>query len=210
VLKPLLFWAGAAVEPFASDRRAWAALARPAVTVSDNDATAELWAWAGGEELLATIAARTGVAWHTDDGREHPSLRVLITAGELAQAYAAFAQDSGDIAVQLRAWMRAVPAAQSFGLRQVARDAVGVADAAVALKCGWFGVERAHAVTLVELPGRTLGAAVTTFRPPDEASAAAYAAAAGDNAEIVATHDAFAGPSVRAGTSRALEIAAAL
>ncbi|HKE75521.1 MAG TPA: serine hydrolase [Acidimicrobiales bacterium] len=203
VVKPLLFWAGAP----AGERAGWEALARPAVTVSDNDATAELWSLVGGERLLATVRDRTGVAWRTGAGGEHPALRVLVTAGELARAYAAFAADGGPAAVRLRDWMRAVPPAQAFGAREVACDVLGVAAATVAVKCGWFGVERAHAVALVEQPGRTVGAAVTTYRPPDAASRAACAAAEASAERLIEAHDRFAGPALRAGIRLGLQAA---
>lgn len=200
MLKPLLCWAGADAEPFRADPTAWAALARPAVTVSDNAATAELWSWAGGERLLASIEDRTGVAWRVDDGGpEHPALRVLVTAGELARAYAALAADADPVAARVRDWMRRVPAAQAFGVRRVAGELLGVPEAAVAVKCGWFGLARAHAVALVELTERTLGAAVTTAWPPDPVGRAAVAPE-----RIVAAHEALAGPTLRAGIRRGL------
>jgi hypothetical protein len=203
VVKPLLFWAGAP----ALDLAAWEVLARPAVSVSDNDATAELWSLVGGERLLAAVRDRTGVGWRTGPGGEHPSLRVLVTAGELARAYAAFAADGGAAAVRLRDWMRAVPAVQAFGLREVAGDLLGVVAASVGVKCGWFGVERAHAVALVEQPGRTVGAAVTTFRPRDAASRAASAASRGSEARLLEAHDRFAGPALRTGIRLGLQAA---
>jgi hypothetical protein len=209
VLKPLLFWAGAAAQPFVVDRAAWAALAQPAVTHSENDPTAQLWSRVGERQLLATIRERTGIGWRTERSGAQAWRRVLITAHELALAYAAFAADDGDAAMQLRAWMRDVPAEQTFGARQVACDVLDVADASVGVKCGWFAVVRTHAVTLVELPDRTLGAAVT-FRPQDPAGRAAYAAAHGSGAQVLAVHDAFAGPSVRSGIRQGLEAAAAL
>jgi len=210
ILKPLLFWVGADEKPYAEDRAAWAALAAPAVTRSDNGATAELWARVGEERLLASIADRTGVVWTTEWGREHPALRVLVTAPDLAVAFASFASDSGQRAVDLRRWMRDVPAEQTFGVRDVAADAFNVPDAVVGVKCGWFGVERVHAVTLVELPDRTVGAAVTTYRPPDTASRAAAVGASGNPAKLLAAHDAFAGTQIRKATRRALEVAASL
>jgi hypothetical protein len=210
VIKPLLFWAGAGAAPFASDRAAWAALAEPAIRVSDNDATAVLWSAVTGAQLLATITERTGVAWHVDHDGEHPSLRVLVTAEELARAYATFASDDSHVAQQLRNWMRDVPAPQTFGSRRVATELFGITERAVGVKCGWFGVERVHGVVLVELRGRVLGTAVTTYRPTDSVTRAAYLAAAGSNAMIIAAHDAFAGRTVRAAVQGGLRAAAGL
>jgi hypothetical protein len=197
-------------KPYAADRASWAALAQPAVTVSDNDATAELWSRVGGRQLLTSIKHRTGVAWKVDHDGEDAALRLLITADELAQAYAVFAADSSDVAVQLRAWMRAVPPAQTFGVREVACDILGVSAAEIAVKCGWFGVERAHAVTIVELHGRTLGSAVTAFRPQGATNRAMHDAARGSDAKMIAAHDEAFGSFVRAATRRALWVAAAL
>ena len=87
VVKPLLVWVGAGVEPFASDRERWEAIGRPAVTVSDNEATAVLWSTAGGEHLLTELTDRAGVAWSPAGDGEHPALRLMVTAGELARAY---------------------------------------------------------------------------------------------------------------------------
>src|SRR5437868_4766280 len=103
--------------------------------------------------------------------------------------------------------MRDVPAPQTFGTRDVASDAFGGPGAAVGVKCGWFGIERAHAVTLVELTDRTVGAAVTTDRPPDDASLAASAEASGNSARQLAAHDMFAGEVIRRATRQALEAA---
>src|SRR5262245_2548872 len=158
VTKPLLFWAGARMEPFASDRAAWEALARPAVTFSDNDATAELWSRVGGNGLLAAVRALAGVTWTTDRDGEHEALRLLVTAGEAATAYAAFALDESHTAQQLRRWMREVPEEQTFGIREVAGTALRVPAESVGVKCGWFGGERAHAAVLAEVDNSILGA----------------------------------------------------
>ena len=214
VIKPLLFWVGAASPPFATDPAGWERIARPAVTTSDNDATAALWSRAGGRVLLASLRERTGVAWATAGSGEHPALRVMVTARELAQAYAVFASDVSACAKQLRRWMCEVPAAQTFGLRPVAGDALGAPEASVGVKCGWFGLERAHAVVLVEQEGRFLGAAVTACRSPDAASDAALHEALRDPGEhhskLPRAHDLFLGQAVRSATREALLAATAL
>jgi hypothetical protein len=207
VVKPLLFWVGANVDPYLTHRELWRGLARKAVTVSDNDATAELWSRVGEERLLALIRDQTGISWRTDGQGEHPSLRVMVTAAELAAAFAAFARDDGDVAAELRGWMRDVPVDQTFGVRG---EVLGVAEGGVGVKCGWFGLERAHAVTLVQFPGRTISAAVTTFRPPDGASRGALGEARHSAEALVAAHDAFSGASIRSATRNALQVAADL
>jgi hypothetical protein len=210
VVKPLLFWAGATSESFAGDRACWAAFAEPGIARSDNEATAALWLRVGGEPLLAWLNERTGVTWYADGEGEHPSLRVMVTAGELARAYAALGADDSDAALGVRRWMRAVRADQTFGVRGVAAEALGVEEAVVGVKCGWFGAERAHAVVMVEDERRTVGSVVMTFRSPDAASRAAAREASGDDGRLVAVHDAIAGETLRSATRRALLLAATL
>jgi len=210
VVKPLLFWVGADADAFVGDRGAWEGIARPAVTTSDNDATAALWSRVGERHLLADLEDRTGVAWTTDGHGEHPSLRLMVTAAELARAYAAFAFDGGEAAKDLRRWMRDVEVGQTFGVRAVASDVVGAAEASIGVKCGWFGAERVHAVALAELQDRIVGGAVTTSWLADPVRGAACREAAGDSAALVAVHDALAGDVIRAAMRRALLVAADL
>lgn len=208
--KPLFFWAASTVEPFATDHAAWGALARPAVTVSDNDATAELWSRVGGAGLLAVIADLSGVAWTTDRDGEHEALRLLVTAGEVATAYASFALDESHAAQQLRRWMREVPEEQTFGIREVAGATLRVPLVSIGVKCGWFGGARAHAAVVADVENSVLGAVVTTSRPSDVTSRKACELAAGNNTKLVAVHEQFAGPSIRFAVARALEFAASL
>lgn len=208
VLKPLLCWAAADLVPFADRPDEWAALAEPAITASDNAATATIWTRAGGGALLAWLDERIGATWHTEPGGEHPSLRVMVTADELAHGYARLAADRSDPAVQVQRWMRAVRPDQTFGLRAVAAAALGVDEGAVGVKCGWFGGERAHAVVLIEVQRRTLGAVVMTHSTPDAAARAAAHAASSDDARLAALHDALAGDAIRSGVRRALVVAA--
>lgn len=208
VVKPLLAWVAATSAPFATDRGAWEALAQPAITTSDNRATATLWSRAGGDRLLSLLNDRTGLAWHADGNGEHPSLRVMVTAGELARAYAAFVSDRDEVVERLRQWMREVPATQTFGVRRVASEVLGVEESAVAVKCGWFGGERAHAVVLLDIQRRIVGAAITTSWPPEEATRAVMRDATGDDASLAAAHDRLAGHVIRSATRRALTAAA--
>ena len=208
--KPLLFWAAATVEPFATDHAAWEALGCPAATVSDNDATAELWSRAGEAGLLAAISDLSGVAWTTDSDGEHEALRLLVTANEVATAYASFVLDESHAARRLRRWMREVPEEQTFGVREVAVATLGVPAASIGVKCGWFGGARAHAAVVAEVGNAVLGAVVTTSRPSDVTSRKASELAAGNNTKLVAVHEQFAGPSISSAVGRALEFAASL
>ncbi len=210
VAKPLLFWAAAAVEPFATDHAAWEALARPAVTVSDNQATAEMWSRVGGAGLLAALYDLSGIVWDTDSGGEHEALRLLVTAYEVATAYATFILDESDTARQLRSWMREVPEAQTFGVRQSAIATLGVPEDSVGVKCGWFGGDRAHAVVVADLDDAILGAVVTTSRPANAASREACELAAGNSTKLIAIHEAIAGTSIRLAVRQALEFATSL
>jgi len=201
VVKPLLAWA-------APDVEGWAHLARSAIAVSDNRATAVLWERAGRERVLDVLADRVGVRWEVADGEEHPALRLLVTAGELAGAYAALAIDRSAAAGDIRRWMREVPDVQTFGVRRVAREVLGVDEAAVAVKCGWFGGVRAHAVVLVELDDRAIGAAVTTHSSPSPLALGQVRAAIGDDDALAAVHDALLGQAVRDAVGRALRASA--
>lgn len=132
-----------------------------------------------------------------------PVLRISVTAGELARAYAALAADQGDAAIQIRQW-REVPNEQTFGVREVARRLLGVEDRDVAVKCGWFGGERVHAIVLVKVRDRTIGAAVTTSRSPDPATAVAVRDASGDDRKLDAAHERVAGEDIREAIRREL------
>lgn len=210
VLKPLLCWAASRLEPFAGDRAAWAALTEPAITTSDNEALAALWDEVGEAPLLGWLNERLTLGWHVGGAGEHPALRVMVTAGELAQAYAALAADRAAEAAQVRRWMRAVVPEQSFGLRKVAAGALGVERALVGVKCGWFGAERAHAVVMIEDEARAIGAAITCVRSPDAASRAAAQEAAADQRRLVNLHDALFGRAIRSPARRALVVASTL
>jgi hypothetical protein len=80
-MKPLLAWAAAASDALADNRARWEVLARRSITASDNGATAEVWSDAGREALLASLGDRVGLSWQIDGDGEHPSLRVIVTAG---------------------------------------------------------------------------------------------------------------------------------
>lgn len=210
VVKPLLVWAGAGVEPFTSDSERWEAIGRAAVTVSDNEATAVLWSDAGEEHLLTELANRAGVSWSPAGNGEHPALRLMVTAGELARAYLRLASDEDPSAVMVRQWMRQVPKGQTFDLRRIAAETIGCLEGSVGVKCGWFGLERAHAVVLAELGERTLGAAVTTTHGPDPTNRAKAQALSGNEPGLVRAHNLLAGDTIRDATRRALKRASEL
>lgn len=209
VLKPLLAWAAAKQTPFAHDP-AWADLAWAAITTSDNGATAELWSRAGGIELLEALNDLVGTRWRIGEGDEHPALRIMVTAVEVARGYAALAVDEAAAGAQVRRWMREVRQDHTFGLRVVARDALGVTEDAVGVKCGWFAGERAHAAVTVDIEERSLGGVVLTSGVPDDVTRAAAQAASGDDVKLIAVHEAVAGEQLRNGIRQALFVASTL
>lgn len=209
VVKPLLAWA-ASWGPLAGDGALWEVIARRSVMLSDNEATAALWSRGGHEGLLAALNDRLGLAWQVEGDGEHPSLRVVVTAGELAHAYTALASDETTAGSHVRRWMREVPANLTFGVRRVACDTLGVGEEAVAVKCGWFGGERAHAVVLVETHGGVVAAAVTTQHALEPATRASVRRAIGSDIKLAAAHDVLAGEEIRAATRRALLVASGL
>jgi hypothetical protein len=204
LLKPLLAWVAASAESFAGDEAAWERLARRAVTISDNPATAALWSQGGEDRLVELLNERVGVAWRIAAGVEHPSLRVSVTAAEVARAYSALVGDDSHAARQVGRWMRETPGGQTFGLRPVVRDTVLVDDTAVGVKCGWFGGERAHAVVLAYMRDAVLGAVVTTAQSPDGTALAVIREASGDDMRLAAAHDDLVGGEIRSAIRRAL------
>lgn len=207
VIKPLLAWVAGTAGALSDDLATWEAYARPAVTTSDNTATAEIWERCRGERLLATLNARADLGWRVEGDGEHPSLRVEVTASELARAYASFVGDGGAVARQVRQWMREVPLGQAFGLRRVAGEALAVDEAVVGVKCGWFGGERVHAVVIAETEEAVLGAAVTTNRPPDAWTTAMVREVVGDDMKLAMVHDRLVGEHIRTAARRALRAA---
>lgn len=72
------------------------------------------------------------------------------------------------------------------------------------MKCGWFGGRRLHAVALVGDSKWTVGAAVTVAISPDTTDGARVDAAAGNDRQLVAVHEALAGEALRSAMGRAL------
>jgi hypothetical protein len=199
LLKPLLFWVGG--DAFADDA-AWAAAASAAVSVSANAPTVALWERLGGEELVARLAALTGDDWPLESGGARSFGRVLVTAPQVARAYAALARAAREgedpRAARLLGWMRRVPERQTFGARAAAAAALGVDPAVVGVKCGWFldadeSFLRTHAVTVAALgDGTWRGSVVLTALPAPAGLHERYAREYVEGDEVLHHHDALA------------------
>jgi hypothetical protein len=197
VLKPLYLWAASTLPAFRDDPDGWAELAEPAVTVSANDPTVTVWQSCGPDALLDTIARLTGVRLHSDPSVERSFGRVLVHADEVVRAYAALAVSawSEDAAAgRLLGWMRAVPDRQTFGARTAAAQALGVREADVGVKTGWYidadeTALRTHAVTVtVTADGAARGTAVLTALPISETVRAGYNSTYVQGEEVLPIH----------------------
>ncbi|GAA3642127.1 hypothetical protein GCM10022224_000550 [Nonomuraea antimicrobica] len=150
LLKPLYAWVAAARIP---DPERWRRHAEPAVVVSSNIDTLNLWLSVGPRVILDDLRRRTGIAWEPPNGDLSRFGSVEVAADEVAAAYADLAQAAatGDpVAADVLGWMGAVERPQAFGVR----EALGRPEAGV--KCGWYGAPdesclRTHAVAV--LPG---------------------------------------------------------
>ncbi|HEX4813778.1 MAG TPA: hypothetical protein VFV66_13610 [Nonomuraea sp.] len=159
LLKPLYAWVTAARIP---DADRWRRHAEPAVVVSSNADTLNLWLAVGPRVVLDDLRQRTGVAWTPPNGDPSRFGSVEVAADEVATAYAALAQSAaaGDpVAATILEWMRQVSAEQAFG----AREALGAPEAGV--KCGWYGAPdetclRTHAVAVLPRGGTRVTVAV--------------------------------------------------
>jgi hypothetical protein len=197
VLKPIYFWAASTLPAFRDDPAGWAELAEPAVTVSSNGPTVALWQECTPDALLDAIARLTGVHWQSDQSAERSFGRVLVHAHEVARAYAALAVAawSEDAAAgRLLGWMRAVPERQTFGARTAAAHALGVRQADVGVKAGWYidadeTALRTHAVTVtVTSEGTARGTAVLTALPVGETVRAGYPTTYAQGDEVLPIH----------------------
>ncbi len=197
VLKPLYFWGASILPGFRDDPVGWAALAEPAVTVSANDPTVAIWQSCGADALLDAVARLTGVHWQSDPDAERSFGRVLVRADEVARAYAAlvaWAWHQDLAAKRLLGWMRSVPERQTFGARKAAAHALGVTEADVAVKTGWYidadeTSLRTHAVTVALTAEHTAcGSAVLTALPISEALRAEYATTYVQGEEVLPIH----------------------
>jgi hypothetical protein len=208
VLKPLVFWAAAGLPPYVAAPQEWERLARDGVTVSANAPTVKAWQACSGWALLDFLEDRTGVRLALEPGGERAFGRVLVSADEVARAYAGLAACLDEPARRVRRWMLDVPDRQTFGVRPLVAGRLGVAPSQVAVKCGWFCDAdeqriRTHVVTITETGAGIVGTAVLTALPVDEELRRAYAAAYREGDEVLALHEQHAGPTVRAATERA-------
>ncbi|WP_433516702.1 hypothetical protein ACQP2T_14675 [Nonomuraea sp. CA-143628] len=152
LLKPLYAWVAAAHIP---DAERWRRHAEPAVVVSSNADTLNLWLAVGPRVILDDIYQRTGVVWAPPNGDPSRFGSVEVAADEVATAYAALAQTAaaGDpVAGTVLDWMRQVSGQQAFG----AREALSSPEAGI--KCGWYGAPdesclRTHAVAVLPRGG---------------------------------------------------------
>jgi hypothetical protein len=215
VLKPLVFWTAAGLAPYAGAPDEWKRLARDAVTVSANGPTVQVWRTCGGGALLDALAVLTGVRLALERGGPRSFGRVLVTAGDVARGYACLAAAGDGAAGMVRGWMLDVPERQTFGVRPVVCDRLGVGAASVAVKCGWFCDAdeqriRTHAATLTATGLGVVGTVVLTALPVKGALCRAYAAAYRDGDEVLGAHEEHAGAVVRAATEGALGAALSL
>jgi hypothetical protein len=159
LLKPLYAWVSAARIP---DAGRWRRHAEPAVVISSNADTLNLWLAVGPGVILDDLRRRTGVAWSPPNGELSRFGSVEVAADEVAIAYAALAQSAaaGDpVAATVLEWMRQVGEEQSFGVR----DALRAPEAAI--KCGWYGAPeetcvRTHAVAVLPRGGTRVSVVV--------------------------------------------------
>ncbi|MBF8188116.1 hypothetical protein ITP53_20735 [Nonomuraea sp. K274] len=152
LLKPLYAWVSAAR---ITDTERWRRHAEPAVVISSNADTLNLWLGIGPRVILDDLRRRTGVDWGLPNGDPSRFGSVEVAACEVAIAYAELAQAgaAGDpVAATVLEWMREVSGAQTFGVR----DALRSPEAGI--KGGWYGAPdetclRTHAVAVLPRGG---------------------------------------------------------
>jgi hypothetical protein len=198
LLKPLYAWMAAA---HFTDAGRWRAHAEPAVVISSNADTLNLWLSVGPGVLLDDLHRRTGVRWWQPNGDPSRFGSVEVAADEVATAYAALAQAAaaGDpVAVTVLGWMRQVGSDQAFG----ARDAMASPDAAI--KCGWYGAPdetclRTHAVAVLPRGGTrtTVVVAMTALPYTDPHERDAYQSRIAQGLPVEPDHEKLAGSLLR-------------
>ncbi|WP_043640172.1 hypothetical protein [Nonomuraea candida] len=198
LLKPLYAWVTAARIP---DADRWRRHAEPAVVVSSNADTLNLWLAVGPRIILDDLRERTGVAWSPPNGDPSRFGSVEVAAGEVALAYAVLAQAAaaGDPAAEtVLGWMGQVAEPQAFGVR----EALGWPDAAV--KCGWYGAPdetllRTHAVAVQRRGGTRVGVAVAMTALPytDAYEREVYRERVGKGLPVEAEHEKVGGALLR-------------
>ncbi|MEV0625037.1 hypothetical protein [Nonomuraea wenchangensis] len=198
LLKPLYAWVAADRIP---DRERWRRHAEPAVVISSNSDTLNLWLGVGPGVILDDLRERTGVSWAPPNGDPSRFGSVEVAAEEVATAYAVLAQSAaaGDpVAAEVLEWMRQVEGEQTFGIR----EALGSAEAAI--KCGWYGAPdetclRTHAVALLPRGGTRVSVVVgmTALPFPDPAAREDYRKRVGKGLPVEQVHDQLSGALLR-------------
>jgi hypothetical protein len=149
------------------------------------------------------------VALAAEPGGRRSFGRVLINAGDTARGYASLVEAGEPVGRRLLSWMRAVPERQTFGVRRLAAEELGVRPRDVAVKCGWYCARdeqrmRTHAVTVTSVGERVLGTAVLTALPLDDARRRSYARQYRGGEGVLDLHEAVAGPDLREATRELL------
>ncbi|MEV4174956.1 hypothetical protein [Nonomuraea sp. NPDC049709] len=165
LLKPLYAWVSA---PRIPDAERWRRHAEPAVVVSSNTDTLNLWLAVGPRVILDDLRERTGVAWAPPNGDPSRFGSVEVSADEVAAAYAVLAQAAvtGDpVAETVLGWMGQVEESQAFGARRALRSPKA------RIKCGWYGAPdetclRTHAVAVLPHGGTKVGVVVAMTAVP--------------------------------------------
>ncbi len=198
LLKPLYAWMSAAHIP---DAERWRRHAEPAVVVSSNADTLNLWLSVGPRVILDDLRERTGVAWTPPNGDQSRFGSVEVAAEEVATAYAVLAQAAaaGDpVAGTVLGWMGDVGDEQTFG----ARDALRSPKAAV--KCGWYGSPeetclRTHAVAVLPRGGTrvTVVVAMTALPYVDAHAREVYRDRIGKGLPVEEEHEKVSGALLR-------------
>ncbi|MCF6472557.1 hypothetical protein FAF44_29790 [Nonomuraea sp. MG754425] len=198
LLKPLYAWVCAARIP---DTARWRRHAEPAVVVSSNADTLNLWLAIGPRVILDDLRERTGVAWTPPNGDPSRFGSVEVAAHEVAAAYAVLAQAAlaGDPdAEAVLGWMGEVERSQAYG----AREALGWPGAAI--KCGWYGAPdetclRTHAVAVQPHGGTRVSVVVAMTAMPytEPHEREVYRERVGQGLPVEAEHEKVAGPLLR-------------
>ncbi|MFG1705188.1 hypothetical protein ACFLIM_18530 [Nonomuraea sp. M3C6] len=198
LLKPLYAWVSAAHIP---DADRWRRHAEPAVVISSNADTLNLWLAVGPRVILDDLRQRTGVAWSPPNGDPSRFGSVEVAADEVATAYAVLAQAAaaGDpVAGTILEWMRQVGTSQAFG----AREALKSPEAGV--KCGWYGAPdetclRTHAVAVLPRGGTraTVVVGMTALPYTDLRERGIYQDKVAKGLSVEAEHEKVAGALLR-------------
>ncbi|MEU7834568.1 hypothetical protein [Nonomuraea sp. NPDC049129] len=198
LLKPLYAWVAAAHIP---DAERWRRHAEPAVVVSSNADTLNLWLAVGPRVILDDIYQRTGVVWAPPNGDPSRFGSVEVAADEVATAYAALAQTAaaGDpVAGTVLDWMRQVSGQQAFGTREA------LSSPEAGIKCGWYGAPdesclRTHAVAVLPRGGTRATVVVGMTAQPytDPGEREVYQTRVNEGQSVEGEHEKVAGELLR-------------